>query len=521
MTSPFMANKAAIDFGNSNTVPAVWDEQTGEAKVLVLPELSRPGTFLIPSLISYEPDGRFFIGDQTRTKAAPESKLFRWMKRYISLRSPYSLRAGEKRIDARRAAEDFLNTLTAAFFSDEADHPDELAVSVPVESFEHYSEWLLSELRTPENMRIRLVDEAAAAAAGYGLRLHAGNTLLVVDFGGSTLQAVCVAVMENEDKNGRSCRVLGKAGCNLGGMTLDRWIYEEVLRRLALSENDPMLRSCSGELLSYCEQFKMSLSVKEAASFDFFPDRSFPFSRTESDRLFRDHGLFSSLDTVLTEAVKSAEDHGFVLEELTAVLPVGGSCLIPSVREHLEERFSPESIISGEPLGAVARGAAVIAGGMQIFDYIQHDYTIRYTDPASGSYRFRTIIPKGTKYPEQRVTGGMKLKASFEGQTRFGIAIYELRGDAPEKETSNEIFFDLDGSVRVMPLTEEESRAERLFWMNERSPLFLNAETPGERGVPRFEVSFGIDPNKMLTITAVDLLTQKPVLTAHPVIRLT
>ena len=72
-----------------------------------------------------------------------------------------------------------------------------------------------------------------------------------------------------------------------------------------------------------------------------------------------------------------------------------------------------------------------------------------------------------------------------------------------------------------MPLTEEESRAERLFWMNERSPLFLNAEIPGERGVPRFEVSFGIDPNKMLTITAVDLLTQKPVLTAHPVIRLT
>ena len=46
--------------------------------------------------------------------------------------------------------------------------------------------------------------------------------------------------MENEDKHGRSCRVLGKAGCNIGGMTLDRWIYEEALKRLSLSENDPM-----------------------------------------------------------------------------------------------------------------------------------------------------------------------------------------------------------------------------------------------------------------------------------------
>ena len=515
-----MANKAAIDFGNSNTVLAEWDERKGEAEVLNVPEFSRPGSFLIPSLISYEPDGRFFIGEQTRTKASPESGLFRWMKRYIGLRSPYSLRIGEKRIDARQAAGDFLNTLTAASFSGSGEHPDELVINIPVESFEHYSEWLLSGLRTPGHMHIRLVDEAAAAAAGYGLRLHPGNTLLVVDFGGSTLQAVCVSVMENEDKHGRSCRVLGKAGCNLGGMTLDRWIYEEALKRLCLSENDPMLRSCSGELLSYCEQFKMILSETEAAGFDFFPDRSFTFSRIEADRLFREHGLFSSLDTVLTEAIRSAEDRGFVPEELTAVLPVGGSCLIPAVREHLEIRFSPESIASGEPLGAAARGAAVIAGGMKIFDFIQHDYAIRYTDPVSGTYRFRTIIPKGTKYPERQITAGMRLKASYEGQTRFGIAIYELREDAPQAESSSEIFFDLDGSVRVMPLTEAETRAERLFWMNERSPLFLNSDTPGEKGVPRFEVSFGIDDNKMLTVTAVDLLSGTPVLTDHPVVRL-
>ena len=515
-----MANKAAIDFGNSNTVLAEWDELNGEAKVLNVPEFSQPGSFLIPSLISYEPDGRFFVGEQTRSKASPESKLFRWMKRYISLRSPYSLRIGEKRIDARQAAGDFLNTLTAASFSGSGAHPDELVISIPVESFEHYSEWLLSEMHAPENMHVRLVDEAAAAAAGYGLSLHPGNTLLVVDFGGSTLQAVCVSVMENEDKNGRSCRVLGKAGCGLGGMTLDRWIYEEALKRLRLSEYDPMLRRCSGELLSYCEQFKMRLSEYEASAFDFFPDRSFSFTRIEADRLFREHGLFSALDTVLSEAVRSAEDRGFVPEELTAVLPVGGSCLVPSVREYIENRFSPESTVSGEPLGAAARGAAVIAGGMRIFDFIQHNYAIRYTDPTSGTYRFHTIIPKGTKYPERRITSGMRLKASYEGQNRFGIAIYELREDASKAETSSEIFFDLDGSVRVMPLTEEESRSEQLFWMNERNPLFLNSDTPGEKGVPRFEVSFGIDSNKMLTVTAVDLLSQTPVLTDHPVVQL-
>ena len=176
--------------------------------------------------------------------------------------------------------------------------------------------------------------------------------------------------------------------------------------------------------------------------------------------------------------------------------------------------------MAGEPLGAAARGAAVIAGGMRIFDFIQHDYAIRYTDPAAGTYRFHKIIPKGTKYPERQITSGMRLKASYEGQTCFGIAIYELGEETPQTGAASEIFFDSDGSVRVMPLTEEESRSERLFWMNERSPLFLNSDTPGEKGVPRFEVSFGIDANKMLTISAADLLTQKPVLTDQPVVRL-
>ena len=94
------------------------------------------------------------------------------MKRYIGLRSPYSLLVGSERIDARKAAEDFLYTLTAAAFTRKNERPDELIISVPVESFEHYSDWLLNDLNRFENLHLRLIDEASAAAAGYGLNLH-------------------------------------------------------------------------------------------------------------------------------------------------------------------------------------------------------------------------------------------------------------------------------------------------------------------------------------------------------------
>lgn len=515
-----MANKAAVDFGNCNTVLAIWNEKEQTARVLSVPEFSAAGSFLIPSLIAYEPDGRFFIGEQVDTKASPESGTFRWMKRYIGLRSPYSLRIGERRVDARRAAEDFLQSLCASAFQELAEHPDELVISIPVESFEHYSEWLLNGMRSLENMHVRLIDEASAAAAGYGLSLHPGNTLLTVDFGGSTLQAVCVSVLEESTAEGRCCRVLGKSGCSLGGMTLDRWIYEEALKRLSLSESDPFLRSCSGELLRYCERFKMDLSAKEAAEFDFFPGKSFSMTREELGELFRERGLFTSLDSVLDEALRTAEDHGLVREELTAVVPVGGSCLIPVVRDRLAKRFSEEKVMQGEPLGAVARGAAVIAGGMNIYDFIQHDYAIRYLDPASGTYAFRTFISKGTEYPKDRLTREMKLKATYDGQTSFGIAIYEMREESSRPIGRNEIFFDGDGSVHVMPLTETEVRSEQLFWMNERNPFFLNTEHPGTKGEAGFAVSFGINENKMLTVTAEDLKTGKTILNGHPIVRL-
>ncbi len=515
-----MANKAAVDFGNSNTVIAVWNEEAQNAEVLAIPVLCESGSFLIPSRIAYEPDGRFYVGDQIRGNASAEAKEFRWMKRYINLRSPYSLRVGEERIDARRAAEDYLHTLTAAFFSELNGQPDELIISVPVESFEHYSDWLLKDMKRFENLHLRLIDEASAAAAGYGLNLHPGDTLLITDFGGSTLQAVCVSVTEDGENQGRCCRVLGKAGVSLGGMTLDRWIFEYALRQLGLFENDPPVNRNSAALLRYCETVKLRLSAEEAVPFDFFPERSFLLTREALTELFREKGLFDSLDSALEEALRAAEDHGLERNALTAVLPVGGSCLIPAVREHLTEKFPAEILIWGEPLGAVARGAAVIAGGMHIYDFIQHSYAVRYNDPLNGGYAFKTIVSRGTKYPVLQATSPMRLKASFDGQQHFGIAIYELQENHAVNAERNEIFFDADGAVHVLPLTEEESHSEQRFWMNERNPLFLDSERAVQRGVPRFEISFGIDANKMLTITAKDLFSSQMILSNYPVIRL-
>ena len=91
-----MPGRLAIDFGTSNTVVALWDEARREGVPQHIPDYGqvheRPGgepISVVPSLIHYAPDGRRWIGSQVTARGLQESeRTFRWMKRYIAVRSP-------------------------------------------------------------------------------------------------------------------------------------------------------------------------------------------------------------------------------------------------------------------------------------------------------------------------------------------------------------------------------------------------------------------------------------------------
>ena len=94
--------------------------------------------------------------------------------------------------------------------------------------------------------RYRLIDEPSAAALGYGAHIQPGDVYLIFDFGGGTMHAAVVLVEPQEqENNGRRCRVLGKAGADLGGTTIDQWLFQEVLRRNRRSDTDEDVRLVS------------------------------------------------------------------------------------------------------------------------------------------------------------------------------------------------------------------------------------------------------------------------------------
>lgn len=536
-----MSGRLGIDFGTSNTVIAVWDEAAHDAQPLHIPDFGRPCVLgqpaaseassgsnsisIVPSVIHYAADGRRWIGEQVcERKLLSSDRTFSLIKRYIVNRSPVSRRLDGRQVFPAEAAADFLTALLL-FSSEELKLGDEeIGLTAPVEAYEHYVDWLTRVAESARWPRFRLIDEPSAAALGYGANIQPGQVYLIIDFGGGTLDVSVILIEENpEAKFGRRCRVLGKAGRDLGGCTIDTWLLQEVLRRNGCRDSDDDVRPISSELLLACRAAKEQLTYAEKAEVTVSGRKTVAavITRAEFEELLDGHNAFSQLDKVIRRALNAAHERGYAEEHIQSVLMVGGSSLIPSVQKTVRRIFDKEKVRLERPMDAVARGAAAFVAGVDFYDHIQHDYAVRWVNPRKGDYDYHVIVRRGTAYPTSEPVSRLSIKATHAGQTELGLAIFEL-GERREKETSGvELVFDPSGAARIVPVSADEDERRSCFWVNEQNPTFLQASPPAQPGEQRFVVEFGIDPNKRLVITAQDLKTGRITHRDHPVIKLT
>jgi molecular chaperone DnaK len=527
-----MAGRLGIDFGTSNTVLALWDDNQKQGLSLHISEygqLSKQGdqsVSLIPSLIHYTDDGRIWIGQQVFERELQESpRTLRWMKRYISNRSPMKIHLEGREITPYQAGHDFL-TSVLIFTAQQIDFgEEEVALSVPVEAYEHYENWLLTIAESVGMPRFRLIDEPSAAALGYGANIQPGNVYLIFDFGGGTMHASLILIEEEaRAATGRRCRVLGKAGRDIGGTTIDQWLFQEILRQNKRNDGDALIRPLSNSLLLQCQKIKELLTSGEHAALNLTHlngiQLNADFTRSAFEDLLDQHNLYSEIQQVIRSTFNQAAERGYKQEDVKAALMVGGSSQIPSVQRVIRQIFGRERVMFDRPLDAVARGNAAFVAGVDFYDHIQHDYAIRFINPEKGRYDYRVVVKRGTPYPTEHPVARLAIKASNDQQEHLGLAIFEM-GEARQPSSSIvELVFDFSGAARLSQVAIHELEQRSLFWMNENQPTFLEANPPGIQGEPRFEVEFSIDSNKRLVITARDLKTGTLQYQDHPVIKL-
>ena len=529
-----MPGRLGVDFGTSNTVIALWDEVRQEGLPCHIPDygyLYRQGKeriSVIPSLINYPANGKQWVGNQVIQQNLQKSNnTFRWMKRYISNRSPVKRRLHGQQISYFDAGKDFLTGVLLLAAQINNINNEEVAFTVPVEAFEDYENWLAEVAKDAGMPRFRLLDEPSAAALGYGAQIQPGDVYLIFDFGGGTLDVAVVLIEEENLSANRCCRVLGKAGADLGGAKIDQWLFQEVLRQTGRNDTDEEVAQLSGALLVECEQAKISLSEKKRAYITLINPQtgavlSAEFTRSEFEDILDAQEALSKIHRTIRRALNTARERGYTEDNIKSVLMVGGSSKIPVVQKTLRRIFGKERVMLDRPLDAVARGAAAFVAGVDFYDHIQHDYAVRYFNRQAGKRDYRTLVKGGTPYPTSEPLVSLTIKAAHDKQTHLGLSIFEMstrHENSPN--TGVELVFDPSGTARLNNLTPSEEEERNYFWLNEKNPTFLTAKPEPKEGEKCFQVQFSLNGNKQLLITARDLRTGKVIHRDYPVVKLT
>jgi molecular chaperone DnaK (HSP70) len=531
----------AIDFGTSNTVVVRWNPVTQQAETLSLPGLSLQmagNPPLIPSLLYVEDAARsqVLVGQTVRDRGLDlgnDSRFFRNLKRGIGAEIQGFLPDLDGRsVSFEQAGQWFLAEVIQTL--QKTDTLDSLVFTVPVDSFEAYRLWLTEVCRSLQVSQVRMLDEPTAAALGYGLENQ--GTLLVVDFGGGTLDLSLVRlegsrssqtknqakkpigfllkwgekVLDESTQRPKLAKVLAKAGQNLGGSDIDNWIVDDFANTQDITPTALTIR--------LAERLKIQLSQQPEATEVYFNDETFESYELHLDRdrlnaILQEHQFFARLDTAMTQVLQQAQRQGLTPEEIDAVLLVGGTTQIPAVQDWVKQYFPAEKIRSERPFEAIAQGALQLEQGMEVKDFLYHSYGIRYWDRRNNCHGWHPIIKQGQPYPMPQPVE-LFLGASMENQPSIELVVGEL-GD---NTASTEVYFDGDRLI-TRTVATDKTIVKPLNDTTEARTI-AQLTPPGYPGSDRIKVFFRVDENRFLRITVEDILTTATLVDDRPVVQL-
>ncbi|WAS05064.1 Hsp70 family protein [Gloeomargaritales cyanobacterium VI4D9] len=512
----------AIDFGSSNTVIARRSPATGQPETVALAGLSQADG-LIPTLAcwAHAEQRELYCGQEVREyvqKKSPQTPIFHHFKRQLlQLQTPEDSQI-------KQVGEWFLQRLLRGI-AQQNYSLDTLVLTAPVDAFESYRQWLASVAQAWPFHEIRLLDEPTAAAIGYGVA--ASEIVLVMDFGGGTLDLALVQLQRPGTKTHlgwilrsgtrqftgaqptRQAQILAKVGLNLGGADIDQWIFTYLLKKQGCTSEERVPLT-----LQIAEALKIQLSTQPQANQLYFNPhdhctQNWFLERTELDQILRDYGFFTQLDGAMQNLLNQAQVQGYRPQDVDAVLLIGGTSQMPAIHQWLQGYFPREKIQQNRSLTAVAYGALGVNLAVKIEDFLYHSYGLRYWDKRRQAHHWHELIPAGHPYPSPEPVE-LVLGASQPEQTALELVLGELSYPTGQ----GAVYFHNGRLVlRPQPLTTPQVQM-----LKER--LLLPLDPPGQPGQDRLHLAFTVNRQRQLCLTARDLLTGQVIRPDQPLLTL-
>ena len=340
---------------------------------------------------------------------------------------------------------------------------ESLILTVPVDSFESYRLWLTEVCQSVSIEQISILDEPTAAGLGYGASDR--QVLLVVDFGGGTIDLSLVRLAAEIGSQGyllkwgkrvlgksdaqpkNQAKVIAKAGDNLGGADIDNWLVDYFVATQSLDKSSLTTR--------LAERLKIKLSSANEAKEVYFDDETLEtyelsLDRDRFEQILTQQGLVARLDNLLGQLLQQAQRNGVEINAIDAVLLVGGSVQIPVVQHWIESYFDEALIKNQQPFEAISMGALQAVQSVEVQDFLYHSYGIRYWNHRTKSHDWHPIIDRGQAYPMTQPKE-LIIGASSPQQSSIELILGELSTD-----TTTEVFFDGDRLITRTVATQDK-----------------------------------------------------------------
>ena len=478
-----LSGTLAIDLGNTNTVVAFQDQKDINSVLVEIPNItSSPG--VIPTAVWFEEPSKIpKIGiSALEMRDNSNSDLF-FHSNFKRLIGNSIEKINQKNIlNPNECGKKFFQILWANI-----PHKYEikrLVLTAPIDTYKGYREWLVNLCAEISVDEIALVDEPTAAS--LGIKIPFGSKIMTLDIGGSTIDMNIVKIEGGEGKSGpiaellkfkgndvssiskqkiRCAEIISKVGSKIGGKDIDQWIVDYFMPDNKYAIN-----------LLKAEEIKCKLSLSAIKDEDKYPfkllidghqEKNFFLSKKLFEKILIKNNLLNHLNSLLKELLNEARGKFCTVDDLSAIILVGGGTQIPLIKEWIKTKIPKIEIKTPPPIESIALGALAMTPGVKIKDLLNKGLSIRLFNKREQKHFWHPIFCRGQTWPTENPFK-LILQPSKNNQKLFELIIGETK-----KEREYDVIFE-NGLPK---LSEIQSQEEIIKWNKKPTQIILKNES--------------------------------------------